>query len=1030
MKPTLHRGLILLVALMLPALTLMAQRSISGRVIDKDLQEPVIQATVALLKTDSTSIVTNAVTNAGGQFQMTAPQDGTFLLRVTFVGYKTLYRRVSVSGKPIEMGTLTLETDAILLKGTEVVKNLAKVYSKDDTLVYNAGAYKTPEGSVVEELVKKLPGAEVADDGSITINGKKVSKIKVDGKEFMTGDTQTAIKNLPTSIVERVKSYDEKSDLTRITGIDDGNEETVLDFGLKRGMNRGTFANVDGGIGTKSRYSGRLMGAKFNSQLRVMGFANANNVNDMGFGGGGGGGRFGGGGRNGLQASKMVGANINYNKEDRETGKSLKIDGSVRWNHGDGDAWSRSATENFVSSRGAFANSVSQNYSRSNRWNGQFRVEWMPDSMWNIHIRPSFSYSSNDGASSSMSAAFAQDPYNYVSYALSTRGNIWDAIGVMQQTADTLVVNSRDNGSMSYSDNNRFGGELQVNRKLSSTGRNITLRLTGNYTDGNSKSLSLQDVSLYQLMNYRLDGDSTYMRNRYNLTPTKNYDYSARLTYSEPIALQTYLQFSYNFQYRHTKSDRSTYDFSMPTPYPTGTFSFRDLDLGNHYRDWDSYLTRLETVQPLADYYDQSLSRYSEYNNYIHTAEIMLRIVRKAYNFNVGIQVMPQTSEFTYRYLKTDTVTNRSVVNWSPTANFRWKKSDRSQLRFTYRGNTSQPSMSDLLPITDDSDPLNISVGNSGLKPSFTQDLNLRYNDFWERHQQFLFANVSFSTTSNAVTSKVYYDPTTGGRISTRDNINGNWNTRAEFMFNTALDTLGTFNVNTRTSASYAHSVSYLDAYSISRDVADQGNILKNSMKETNISERLGASYRTDNFELELNGAISYRFGRNKLQSQGNQDTWAFNYGFNTTYNTDWGMQLTTNLNMSSRRGYSDASMNTNELIWNAQISQSFLRGRPLSVRLEFYDLLHQQSSFSRMLSAMQRSDTEYNSINSYVMLRVNYRLNLFGTKEARQGMRMGPDGPGGERGERGGRGGGRGGFGGGFGGGRGGGGFGGPGRF
>ena len=370
------------------ALSMQAQtRTVSGRVIDNEQKEAVVQATVALLKKDS-SLVANAKTNLDGQFQMTAPQAGSFLLRITYVGYKPLFRNVTVSNSPVNLGTLTLEVDAIMLKGTEVVKNLAKVYSKDDTLIYNAGAYKTPEGSVVEELVKKLPGAEVSNDGSITINGKQVRRIKVDGKEFMTGDTQTAIKNLPTSIVERVKAYDQKSDQARITGIDDGEEEMVLDFGLKRGMNRGTFANIDGGVGTKHRYSGRLMGAKFTSDFRLMGMGQANNVNDMGFGGGGPGGRFGGGGRNGFQASKMVGLNANYEKKDR-----LKLDGSVRWNHGDGDAWSRSATESFVSRAGAFSNNVNQNYSRSNSWNGQARVEWTPDTLWNIHFRPSFSWS-------------------------------------------------------------------------------------------------------------------------------------------------------------------------------------------------------------------------------------------------------------------------------------------------------------------------------------------------------------------------------------------------------------------------------------------------------------------------------------------------------------------------------------------------------------------------------------------------------------------------------------------------------------
>ena len=1006
------RFLISLAVLLTAALSTLAQRTISGTVVD-DQKEAVIQATVALLKSDST-LVTNSMTNASGQFSLTAPKDGKYLVRVTYVGYKTLYRQVTMAGKPLKLGTLPIEVDAVMLKGAEVVKNVARVYSKEDTIIYNASAYKTPEGAVLEELVKRIPGAEVSDDGKITINGKEVKKIKVDGKEFMTGDTQTAMKNLPTSIVERVKAYDEKSDLSRITGIDDGNEQTVLDFGLKRGMNRETVANVDAGIGTEKRYTGRLMGMTFRDGFRLMGFGNANNVGDRGFRGGA---------SQGLSAPKMAAVNMNYEK----TGV-LKLDGSVRWNHRNTDQWSRTATENFVSSTGAFSNSVSQNYSRSTSWNGQFRIEWTPDTMTNIHFRPSFSYSSNDSKSSSTSAAFSQDPYSYVDYALNTRTSIFDALNYMRTNyaADSLVVNSRDNGSLSYSDNNSFGGELQLNRKLNNMGRNITLQLTGNYSEGDSKAISLQDVTLYQLMNYTYDGDSTYMKNRYNLTPTKNYNYSARLTYSEPIATATYLQFSYNFQYRYTKSDRSTYDFSMPTPYPTG--SFGDLQsLGFSYRDWSRYTDRMETLQPLANFYDSQLSQFSQYKNYIHTAEVMLRVVRKAYNFNVGVQVIPQTSKFTYRYLGVDYgTTTRNVVNWSPTANFRWKLSDQGQMRFTYRGNTSQPSMTDLLEIYDDTDPLNISKGNKNLKPSFSQNFNWRYNDYFQRHQTFIFANLEFSTTSNAVASKVLYDPKTGGRTSTRDNINGNWNTRAEFMFNTALDTLGRFNMNSRTTARYAHSVSYLDQYSVTRNQADMGNVLKNAVNETTLGQRLGFSYRNDWFEFEPNGSVNYTFGRNKLQSSGNQDTWNFSYGFNATAQLSWGMQLSTNLGMTSRRGYSDKSMNTNELIWNAQIAQSFLKGKPLSVRLEFYDILGQQSSFSRTLNAMMRSDSESNAINSYVMLRVNYRLNLFGTKESRQGM-GGFGGPGGAGGNRGGgnRGGGNRG-GGGFGGG----GFGGPGRF
>jgi len=204
------KTLLLMVIAVMTASAALAQRTISGTVVD-DQKEAVIQATVSLLKSDST-LVTNSMTNATGQFSLTAPKDGKYLVRVTYVGYKTLYRQVTMAGKPLKLGTLPIEVDAVMLKGAEVVKNVARVYSKEDTIVYNASAYKTPEGAVLEELVKRIPGAEVSDDGKITINGKEVKKIKVDGKEFMTGDTQTAMKNLPTSIVERVKAYDEKTE--------------------------------------------------------------------------------------------------------------------------------------------------------------------------------------------------------------------------------------------------------------------------------------------------------------------------------------------------------------------------------------------------------------------------------------------------------------------------------------------------------------------------------------------------------------------------------------------------------------------------------------------------------------------------------------------------------------------------------------------------------------------------------------------------------------------------------------------------
>ena len=982
------RKIVLLVTALVMAVTTFAQRTVSGKVVEQDTQEAVIQATAALLSGEK--VVANAVTDMNGGFTIKAPE-GNYTLRITYVGFKTYTKKISLKdGKDYRAGTISLEPDAIMLKGATVTAHASKVTLKADTFIYNASAFRTPEGSVVEELVKRLPGAEVSDDGTIKINGKEVKKILVDGKEFMTGDTKTAMKNLPTNIIDRIRAYDQQSDLARVSGIEDGEEETVLDFGIKQGMNKGIMANADLAAGTQHRYAGRIFGGVMKDDMKVFLMTNANNTNDMGFPGGGGGGRF-GGGRQGLTANKMAGLNFNYEKTDL-----LKLDGSVRWNHSDGDALSKQNSKSFFSETlTQYSNSISQNFSRSNGWNGQMRLEWTPDSMTNIMFRPNFRYNSNDGDNTSNEATFTENPYDYVDMPLAELKKLIDK---------GVVKNDRTQDNVSYSDSKNLNGMLQINRRLNNSGRNLTLQLNAGWSDGESKSISNSLIQYYQ--DGIIVGDPI---NRYSVTPTKNWNYRARLTYSEPIFPKTYLQFSYQYEYRYQKSDRGTYDFSDLVS--SGLW-------GGGYRSWDSYLAQFGLNEnTMRTYKDNDLSRFSEYMNYIHTAEVMLRIVRKAYTFNVGVQMVPQKSHFIQDYQNIHSDTTRTVTNFAPTMDFRWKKSATGQLRFTYRANTSQPQMSDLLDITDDSDPLNVTKGNPGLKPSFRQNFNLFYNDYFQKHQQAIMTFVNFSTTSNSISNMTTLDPETGGRITRPENINGNWNGNLGFMFNTALDSAAFFNINTFTNLSYAHNVGYVS-------VAGYTESQKSVTTSTGIGERLAGSYRNDWLEIELNGSLNYNHNRSELQTNNNLDTWQFSYGGMIGITAPWGTALTTNLNMQSRRGYNDASMNTNELIWNAQLSQSFLKGNALTISLQLYDILHQQSTISSMLSASMQTETEYNAITSYGMIHVIYRLNLFGgfnnaSRGGRGGFGGGPGGPGagGPRGGGFGGGGPRGGGGGGFGG-------------
>ncbi len=959
-----------LLVLLLTLLSASAQQqTITGHLLDGQHKQPLSYAVVQLLGHDST-YVSGTTSDDTGRFVLQAPRDGNYILKVSFVGMRTLCRDVALSAesKGTDVGTLTLRQDEHVLREVTIAAQAPKVVLKNDTFQYNASAYRVAEGSTVEALVKVLPGAEVSDDGTVKINGKEVKKILVDGKEFMTGDTKTALKNLPASIIEKVKAYDQQSDLARVTGIDDGEEQTVLDFGMKKGMNKGFFSNISLSLGTHGRYSERGMAAYFKDKFRMMGFASANNVGDMMFGGGprGGFGQM----RQGLNSSKMAGINMNY-----DNGKTFQWDGSLRWNHNDGDLSAKVFSDNFVAAQRAYSNRLQQKYTRSNSWDGRFRLEWTPDSMWNIMFRPSLQLSKSDELDVSSSATFSDDPYSLTDDPLSEPG-------LAAAEAARALVNRQKNTTVSYGDNTAAAASLQINRKLSANGRNVTLRLDGNYKDADSKTFSTQDLQYFQMLD-ATGQDSLYHAYRYNLMPTKSHSLGVEATYSEPLASRTYLQLSYQYSYGFNKSDRSTYDFSR---LGSGFFGSVVPD----YRSWGSYLALLQS--PLEDYFDQNLSRYSEYRTHTQNIQLMIRTSRAHFRFNAGVQLQPQHSIYQQDYLGVHVDTVRNTFNWSPTLDLRYKFSQQSSLRINYRGTATQPTMSQLLDITDNTDPQNVSVGNPGLRPAFTHRLRLFYNGYRQKYTQSWMTFLNFSSVRNAIGNSVTYDAVSGARVVRPVNINGNWNVDAAVMFNSSIDTLGVWNVNTFTTAAYNRYASLLQQ---SRSSAVERNVTN----QTTLGERLTISYRNSWLEVALDGSVDYNRTQNQLQSAQDLNTWRYAYGGSINLTAPWGTSISTDIHMNSRRGYNDAALNSNELLWNAQVAQSFLKGKPLTISLQLYDILHRQSNLSRAVNDMGRTDTEYNSINSYALLTLSYRFNLFGGKPQRPsgGARPGDDdgGPG-----------------------------------
>ena len=912
--------------------------TVSGNVHDAELKEPMVQATVQLFRKRDSTFVGGTVTDLRGNFSVEAPANGVYKLKISSVGYQSIEREVTLRrNQSQEMGMLLMSPESVMLKEAVVTGRAAQVIVKKDTLVYNPDAYRTPEGSPIEELIKRIPGAEVDEDGNITINGKAVKKILLDGKEFMLGDVETALKNIPVNIIQNMKFYDQQSDQARITGIEDGEKETVIDFTIKKGMNRGFMTNLDLAAGTEHRYASRGMGSSFTDKTRFVILGNFNNKDE----------NAGWWNRRGLNSRKMLGTNLNYDDGDK-----LKIDASVRWNHRGGDNLNENASENFYSETSrTFSNSYSQSYSRSNNWWGNVRVEWKPDTLTNILLRANGSIGTNDGTGKSASATFDADPYLYVE----------DPLNSLAPLAPYLV-NHNNSANLSYGENKNTWAMLQFYRRLNPRGRNITLRVEGNLGDNKDRSVSNNEVFLHRVKN-QYGQDSTYFTARYNTTPSDNKGYVLSVLYSEPLWKGAHLQANYELRYSQNKSDRQTYDFSR---MPVNPFA----SVVPEYREWDPWLGG---ISPLDDYLDRNLSRYSEYKNYTHNIRLTLRHWQEEYDYNVGFLVQPQHSNFIqdYRGVYVDTV--RNVTNLTPTFDFHYKFSDQQNIWVHYRGDTRQPEMTQLLDITDDSNPLYITQGNPGLKPQFTNSLNVYYNNYIQKYKRSIVFYVNYRHIRNSISNMVRYNPVTGGSISRPENINGNWNVNGGFTFNTALDSAAHWNVGADTRIRYNNYVSYVAQY-----LADAA---KNTTKTTNINERLTASYRNNWLEVSLDGQLNYQHSRNELQPSADLDTWQFNYGAQFLVRLPLDFEVSMNLHEHSRRGYNDASMNTNELIWNGQISKPFLKNKSLIVALNFYDLLKQQSNYERWVNATGRSDTRYNSINSYAMLHVRYRLNMFGGK-------------------------------------------------
>lgn len=927
---------VLLFSLTCPVLMAQSKYTVKGSVIDHEDSEGLMGANVQVLSLPDSTMVTGAMADDFGAFTLHGLTKTNYVLKVSFMGYVTKIVPLNLKDKKthmVDIGYLTLTSDSKMLKEAIVTTTVAKVQVNGDSIQFNAEAYRTPQGSTLEALVKLLPGAEVDDDGNITINGKSVTKILVDGKEFFLNDKSVAMKNIPVEIIDKIKAYDRKSDMARITGVDDGEEETVLDLSVKKGMKHGWYGNATMGAGNAHRYNGRGMVSHYNDNTNVSILGNGRNVPD----------RQGWRRSDGLSSHKEGGMNFASVNPTMETG------GSVTYKYDGNDNWNLSNSQNYTQLRGPYSRSLSQSYGSNHQLDANFKMEWRPDTFTTILFRPNFTYNVSNSMYSSRSRSYDE-------YMFNMEDDEIDAL--------LKAVIADDSRSQSHGSNTTASGELQLTRKFAKPGRNITLRLAGDYSQSENKDLSAAYMT-------KDDSPKPIINNRYNLTPGHNYHTTAQLVISEPLADRLYLNLSYRFTYGYSKNDRQAFI------YDTEAYARLSDQLRASRYDVEEVLRVMrEAEYMMRDTVE--LSRFSEYRNYNQRMGIQIRQVREKYNFSAGVDAFPQHTKLDYRYMgKEYPEVSRHVFNVVPRVNLKVNFDKTTNLQLRYNGRSNQPSMVDLLDIYDDSNPRNIRKGNSGLKPSFNHSWNANYNSYKAETQRGLWAWFFGGTTRNSIGNKVTYDYH-GVTITEPININGNWNMGGGLGANLGLGKEKKWSIGGNLGGGFDQNVG---VYSNIDSLGVVSSDYRSTTRKPRFNIGSNVSYRNDIVSIELRGRYNEEFTRNDVNPQANTDIKNFWYGTDMRFNMPWGTEIATDLRMNSRRGYDQKEFNTDELLWNASISHSFLKGNALTIKGEVFDILGQQTSIRRTANERFQSDSRTNGIYQYGLISLIYRFSVFAGK-------------------------------------------------
>lgn len=867
----------------------------------------------------------------------------TFLLKAEHPDYETVVQRISLS-RPARLMEyrfpelfMKRRMKETTLKEVTVSATRVQIAYKGDTIVVNAQAFKIPEGSMLDALVASVPGAELRDDGTIYMNGRKVDYLTLNGKDFFKGRNRMMLDNLPYYVVNKLKFYEKDMPQSQMIHKDTGEKDYVMDVEMKQEYSIGYTFNAEAGIGTDNKWVARMFGLRFTDNSRLVIFGGANNINEVRQPG-----RDGWYDKSkiptGEKEVKMIGGNLNI---DDKHGRFVEnVEASVNWT--DNKDETRTSQETFLPEGSAY--SRSQDINRNKNFSGSLSNKLELKKIGLI-FNTDGNYSKQQGDGLSRSASFVSDPSMYT--CIEVLDSIFSSPvnPLLQGININKVLDQGKYDSYNYS----FHQSIDWDKTLP-WGDDVVISLNGSYDKSANDRFSRYNLT-YPNGNQRDNMQDRFMPYRHH-----GYSYSAKGGYRLNLLGGWHVNWTYDYAQQYSNTESNLYR----------------LDLLGSDRDFGFLPSQTDYMKTK----DDDNSYHSLYMTKTHRNSISLSHVhegRKTYFlFSIMAPVIYKKEDV--RYWRSNQYSVLKQGNWylEPEAWIRYQiKRDSCKVMFDwieakFGSYVQTPNLVQMLDFEDSSNPLAISKGNPNLKTSRRHHLELQmYGGAWERRYG---VALDINIMDNMVANGFTYNPQNGVYTYCPENVNGNWNARVSPYFRTNLDKDKHYQLESKTGFNYVHNV----------DLAMLEGFNTSQLSRVNhyiTSEDLKLSYNKNVTRLELIGTFAWNVVNREQVNYNNINAFDFSYGLSGQYTFPWKIQLATDLKMYSRRGYEESSMNTNELVWNASVSRPFLKGK-LVVKVDAFDILGQLSNTRYTVNGQGRTETWQLMMPRYAMLRVSYRFN------------------------------------------------------